>query len=372
MANEIQMSNIPKLTVGKLVDYLVAAYSTVVLKGLPIKSLPPTMLWGPPGVGKSQLVREVANGIHAKTGKTVRVTDIRLLLYNPIDLRGIPIANAEKTAAIWLKPFVFQMDESQDVINVLLLDEITAAPQSVQAAAYQMTLDRTIGEHKLPDNCIVMAAGNRTTDKSVAYKMPKALANRLMHFEVEANFESWRRWAIASGINEKIIGFLSFRQDYLMAFDSASEDLAFATPRSWEMASNLLNAVSNDVERMHPFLAAVLGTGVTTEFESWARVYNDMPNVSDIFAGKEVNVPKTTDALYALVSSMAVYAKEHKDEMDKIANSIIYAMKLPADFSAVLMKDYIYLEKGYKERLLQLPGFMCWLRLRGGSLNGNI
>jgi hypothetical protein len=291
-------------------------------------------------------------------------------LYNPIDLRGIPVANEEKTAAVWLKPFIFQMDESEDTLNILLLDEITAAPHSVQAAAYQMTLDRTVGEHKLPDNCIVIAAGNRTTDKSVSYKMPKALANRLMHFEIETTFESWRRWAFEKGINEKVLGFLTFRQDCLMGFDPSKDDLSFATPRSWEMASNILNGVSDDVERMHPFLAGVLGTGVTTEFCAWAKVYQNMPSIADVFDGKNPPLPKSTDALYALVSSMAVYAKEHKEEMDKIANSISYAMQLPSDFSAVLIKDYIYIEKGYKERLFRLPEFTRWLRARGGELNG--
>jgi hypothetical protein len=95
-----------------------------------------------------------------------------------------------------------------------------------------------------------------------------------------------------------------------------------------------------------------------------------MPSIADVFDGKNPPLPKSTDALYALVSSMAVYAKEHKEEMDKIANSISYAMQLPPDFSAVLMKDYIYIEKGYKERLFQLPEFTRWLRVRGGELNG--
>ena len=94
--------------------------------------------------------------------------------------------------AIWLKPQIFQMNDSEDVVNILFLDEISAAPQSVQAAAYQITLDRVVGEHKLPENCIVIAAGNRVTDRSVAFKMPKALANRLMHFEVDGNFDSWK------------------------------------------------------------------------------------------------------------------------------------------------------------------------------------
>lgn len=370
MPEEIQLSNTPKMNIDKLVDYLAAAYCTLILKGLPIKKLPPPMLWGPPGVGKSQMVRQVAKIIESKTGKKVVITDVRLLLYNPIDLRGIPVANTEKDAAVWLKPFVFQMDDSQEVINILLLDEITAAPQSVQAAGYQLTLDRTIGEHKLPDNCIVMAAGNRTTDKSIAYKMPKALANRLMHFDILVSFDSWKKWAISNGINEKIIGFLSFRQDYLMAFNSSNDDLAFATPRSWEMASNILNNISDDVLSMQPLLSGVLGIGVVSEFCTWVKVYKDLPKVSDIFAGKCDFMPKNSDALYALVSSMSVYAREHRNDIEKIKNSIVYAMKLPADFSAVLMKDYIYLEKGYKNKLMQIPEFLKWFRLRGGNLNG--
>lgn len=142
------------------------------------------------------------------------------------------------------------MDESDSIVNILFLDEISAAPQSVQAAAYQITLDRAVGEHKLPENCIVIAAGNRTTDKSVAFKMPKALANRLLHIEVEVSFNSWKQWAIQSGINEKVVGFLTFNRERLMNFDSNADDLAFATPRSWEMVSNILNYVDSDVDKM--------------------------------------------------------------------------------------------------------------------------
>ncbi|MDD7635850.1 MAG: MoxR family ATPase, partial [Clostridiales bacterium] len=233
--SDIKMTNIPSMNVGKTVEKLSNAYCTIIQNNYPIKTMPSVMLWGPPGVGKSQAVRQIAKEIGETTGKTVNVTDVRLLLFNPIDLRGIPTANADKTLAVWLKPQIFQMDASDDIVNILFLDEISAAPQSVQAAAYQITLDRVVGEHKLPDNCIVIAAGNRMTDKSVAFKMPKALANRLMHIEIAGSFNSWKEWAIRSGINEKVLGFLSFRQSYLMGFDSSSDDLAFATPRSWEM-----------------------------------------------------------------------------------------------------------------------------------------
>ena len=182
--DDIKGNNIPVLSTGKCIDTLTFMYSQVIRNNVDFSKMPSVMLWGPPGVGKSQAIRSFAKEIERLTDKKVDVTDVRLLLFNPIDLRGIPTANEDKTLAVWLKPQIFQMDESKDKVNILFLDEISAAPPAVQAAAYQITLDRVIGEHKLPDNCIVIAAGNRVTDKSVAYAMPKALANRLLHLEI--------------------------------------------------------------------------------------------------------------------------------------------------------------------------------------------
>lgn len=370
--SEIKLSNIPSMNVEKLISELSESYCALINSGIPIRTMPSVMLWGPPGVGKSQAIRQLAKEIENTTGKKSVVTDVRLLLFNPIDLRGIPTANADKTLAIWLKPQIFQMDPSEDVINILFLDEISAAPQSVQAAAYQITLDRVVGEHKLPENCIVIAAGNRTTDKSVAFKMPKALANRLLHIEVEGSFKSWKEWAIRSGINQKVVGFLSFKQDYLMGFDASNDDLAFATPRSWEMVSNLLNNVSEDVDKMYPLISGLVGKGIATEFRTWTKVYSQLPDIKDIFDGKMPTVPKSTDAMYALVSSMTSYAREHKTELTRIANSIDYANRLPADFATVLMKDYMYIEKNFKEKLLNIPEFSRWLNSKGKLLNGTV
>ncbi len=369
---DVKITNIPSMDVGKVVNKLSDAYSAIIDKGLPLKSMPSVMMWGPPGVGKSQAVRQIASKIESSTGKSVNVTDVRLLLFNPIDLRGIPTSNKDKTLAVWLRPKIFQMDTSDSIINILFLDEISAAPQSVQAAAYQITLDRTVGEHKLPDNCIVIAAGNRVTDKSVTFKMPKALANRLLHIEVEGSFKAWKKWAIRSGINEKVIGFLSFRQAYLMEFDSGSDDLAFPTPRAWEMVSNVLNNISDNIEEMYMLIAGIVGTGVAAEFRTWSSVYKDLPDIEDIFDGKMPAAPTRVDSMYALTSSMVSYAREHKDEMVRIANSIRYAEKLPPDFSVVLLKDYMYIEDGYKENLIKVPEFNKWLQSKGSLLNGSV
>ena len=370
--DEIKAGNIPLLTVGEAVGQLTRAYSTVINSGLPVRTVPSVMLWGPPGVGKSQAVRQIADEIGHSTGKTVRVTDVRLLLFNPIDLRGIPTANADKTLAIWLRPQIFQMDADDRIVNILFLDEISAAPQSVQAAAYQITLDRTVGEHKLPENCIVIAAGNRMTDKSVAYKMPKALANRLMHIEIDVSFASWREWAIRKGIHEKVIGFLSFRQTYLSQFNANADDLAFPTPRSWEMVSNLLSSVSDDVDAMYPLIAGVIGSGAAVEFRTWTKVYRELPDIADIFDGKMPPLPKSRGVLYALISSMTAYARAHKDELDRIANSIRYADRMPPDFSAVLMRDYMFLTPDYKQTLMKIPEFSRWLSTKGSLMNGAV
>ncbi|MCH5158958.1 MAG: AAA family ATPase [Clostridiales bacterium] len=369
--SDVKQSDIPAMSVGSAVEKLSRAYIAVIKKNLPMRSVPSVMLWGPPGVGKSQAVRQIAKEIE-KIGKKTVVTDVRLLLFNPIDLRGIPTANADKTLAVWLKPQIFKMDESDKVINILFLDEISAAPQSVQAAAYQIALDRVVGEHRLPENCIVIAAGNRVTDKSVAFRMPKALANRLMHIEIEISFESWKKWAISSGVNDKVIGFLSFRQNYLMCFDPSNNDTAFATPRSWEMVSSILNSVDGDVDNMYQLIAGLIGVGTAVEFRTWAKVYADLPDIEDIFNGKMPTVPRDTATLYALVSAMTAYARDHKTDLNGIANSIRYANGLPPDFSVVLLKDYMYIENGFKEKLMRIPEFNKWLQSKGSLLNGSV
>ena len=155
-----------------------------------------------------------------------------------------------------------------------------------------------------------------------------------------------------------------------MHFDPSNDDLAFATPRAWEMVSNLLDSVNGDVEAVFSLIAGVVGLGTAVEFRAWTRVYNDLPSIENIFDGGNATVPKQPDALYALISSMVIYASEHRDELDRIANSIRYAEKLPADFSAVLIKDYLSIEDDYKSRLMNVPEFAKWLNSKGALLNG--
>ena len=351
------------LTVNQMIDQLATAYISLVKSKAPLKSFPSVMLWGPPGVGKSQGIRQVAKRISDKTGKRVDITDVRLLLFNPVDLRGIPTANADKTLAVWLKPQIFQMDEGDDVINILFLDEISAAPQSVQAAAYQITLDRTVGEHKLPENCIVIAAGNRVTDRSVAYNMPKALANRLCHIEIAGDNRSWHEWAVGAGINPIVLGFLAYNPSMLMQFDSVKDELSFPTPRSWEMVSNIFNLVSDDIDLVFPLVVGCIGEAAAYELRVWSEVYSRIPDVEAIFEGKENGVPLRPEILFAVSANIVSYACYHHSDAE-LKNAVKYSAQLPVEFKNRIFTDLLQIE-GIRKGLSRILVYDDWF-LRSG------
>jgi hypothetical protein len=332
-------SGLYALNVDNMVAMLSKSYIAMIKSNTPFKRFPSVMLWGPPGVGKSQGVREIAREIEKETNKKVVITDVRLLLFNPVDLRGIPTANEDKTLAVWLKPKIFQMDDSVETVNILFMDEISAAPPSVQAAAYQITLDRMVGEHKLPDNCIVIAAGNRVTDKSVAYNMPKALANRLCHFEIKGDPKSWHDWALKSGVHKYVVSYLEYNSGSLMRFDSSGTNLAFATPRSWEMVSNILNTVSDNMEEIYPMIIGCVGYNTASYFRTWTELYSTMPPVEDIFMGEVIEIPKASELQIVLRSEIVDYVRKHprKEIVDR---SIDFACELPWAFRGKLMHDY--------------------------------
>jgi len=369
MMNNKGNVNLPKITVYEFVEKLSYAYSTIINNNESVTKFPSVMLWSGPGMGKSQGVRQLAESIQKQTGKEVVVTDVRLLLFNPIDLRGIPTSNADKTLAVWLKPKIFDMNPSDDVVNILFLDELSAAPQSVQAAAYQITLDRVVGEHKLPNNCIVIAAGNRVTDKGVAFKMPKPLANRLLHFEIESDFDGWKRWAISHQINDRVISFLTFKTQSLLMNDPTSEDLAFPTPRSWEMVSNILNAVTDDMDFAFPLIAGLVGQAVAIEFMSYLKVYIGLPSAERIFQGRETRTPSSHDQTYALISSLVNYASRHQNDTFGIVNSLKYLKNIPTDFATIMIRDYGYISDEFKDKLYGIPEYLKWIESKGKYLN---
>lgn len=388
------MSNIIKVTATRLSQILVPLYSAGV-------KVPTVMQWGPPGVGKSEGIKTLAKELEAKTGKRVVIHDVRLLLFNPVDLRGIPVPHTKESVmnrnelvhvnenslavevedfeqgtpewdknlvkvkerfAIWLRPIIFNMDPSDKVINILFLDEITAAPPTVQASAYQLTLDRKVGEHTLPDNVIIMGAGNRTIDKGVAYKMPTPLANRMTHFEITAELDDWKAWAIPNEVHSLVLGFLNYQESKLFTFDPANDSPAFATPRSWVFVSDYLK-IYNSVDEAYPIIAGTIGEGLAIEFKAFAKTYGSLPDVNEILAGRKVKIQKNSmDILCALSASLV--SKAHKATKDQLKNIINFTINkeengLPVEFGVLTMKDLIKVENA-KANLISFPEWLKW------------
>ena len=347
-------SNICQIKVNEMVDIFSQMY-----RYQSPKYVPSQMLWGSPGVGKSKGIYAFAKRLEELTGKKVVVTDVRLLLFNPVDLRGIPVASDDKKFAIWLKPYIFQMDESKDIINILLLDEISAAPLSVQASAYQITLDRVIGEHRLPENCIVMAAGNKVTDKSVAYKMPKALAGRMTHYEIVPDIDDWKKWAYPEGIDARILGWLNYEPSNLFKFNPNDDNNAYPTPRSWEMVDKYLK-IFKDFDSAFMSMSGSIGKGAVTAFKGYIQVFDKLPNIKDIFDGKNKDrLPQDPALLFAISAALASYTpKVTKDE--QIKNIIIYFKDvLPVEFVSLTIRDMCSM-KDVKQRFLDCPEWVNW------------
>ena len=373
MNDKIVVQNeMASITVNELVKTLTMVYKQMIDDNLDYRLFPSVMLWGQPGVGKSEAIEEIKENLLALTNKKVVVTDIRLLLFNPIDLRGIPTVDKDNKTSIWLKPEIFNMDSSDDVFNILFLDEISAAPPSVQSAAYQIVLDHKVGEHKLPENCVVICAGNRVTDHSVAYKMPKALANRVLHYEITSDFTEWKKWALEKNIDERILSFLSFSPRFLNTFDSSNGEVAFATPRTWEMASNILR-ITKSVDSNIPdaMLAGVIGKKTESVFKTYLNVYKDIPAIEDIFDGKVDTVPNGLDRQYAIANSIVSYSRIHFDDITKMTNALRYVNLMPSDFRIIITNELSIIRKDSIDVLSRIPEFLNIVNRNNQYLNGN-
>ena len=290
----------------------------------------PLFLWGPPGIGKSELVE----GITRELGGLM--IDLRLGQMEPTDIRGIPFYNKDKNIMEYAPPGDLPDAEtaSQYPVVVLFLDEMNSAPASVQSAAYQLILNRRIGKYVLPDNVVMVAAGNRESDKGVTYRMPTPLANRFIHQEMKVDFPSWQEWAVKNNIHKDVVGYLSFAKQDLYDFDAKSASRAFATPRSWSFVSQLLND-SVDDETATNLIAGTVGEGLAVKFMAHRKIAGRMPRPEDILSGKvtDLNV-KEVSAMYSLVISMcyelkgAVEKKLDTKEFHNMAdNFFAYMMK---------------------------------------------
>jgi hypothetical protein len=282
------------------------------------KAKRPMFLWGPPGIGKSEVVQDITNELGGL------MIDLRMAQMEPTDLRGIPFYNKDNGRMDWAPPVDLPDSElaSQYPLIVLFLDEMNSAAPAVQAAGYQLVLNRRVGKYVLPDNVVIVAAGNRESDKGVTYRMPMPLANRFLHIEMRADFASWQNWAVNKGIHKDVVGYLSFAKNDLNDFDSRSSSRAFATPRTWTFVSELLDDEDDmDNDTLFTLISGAVGEGLAVKFMAHRKVSSKMPNPTDILSGKvkDLNV-KEISAMYSLTTSMCYELRdaiENKVEMKK-------------------------------------------------------
>lgn len=299
----------------------------------------PLFLWGSPGIGKSSLVHQYAKTIDAL------VVDIRLAQFDPVDLRGLPTPSGDTTS--WLAPTILPFTGNPnfpaDRPIILFLDELAQASPAVQAAAFQLVLDRRVGEHTLLPNVYIIAASNRASDRAGTNRLSTPLLNRFAHLEVISDFDAWKQWAISEGVHPLIVGFLAQRPALLDQFNTAlkSGAQAFPTPRSWHFLSSLLHALpdiaTTPTHVLSTIAASAVGAAVAAEFVAFVENAHILPTWEEITSSPtKAKVPNADqpDALYAVASLLVVRVDE------STASAVAeYASRLPMEFQTLVASD---------------------------------
>lgn len=305
--------------------------------------------WAPPGIGKSDIVRKVSSTgryrIKRPDGHIVssvlercpeleetyrgehvgrKVFDVRLVLCTPTDLKGIPVYSSDLKTAIWVLSGLFPASASSvaDLENALLaaptdqdasyiskrlqsalhdqnavlfLDEIAQAPQTVQAAAFSLVLDRKIGTYELPENVDIVSASNRRQDGAATNEMPTPLRSRLIHFTTDTPlYEDWVEWAEEHGVNQDILAYLSKKPDRFFSFDpktlrgqgSDSAQSTYPCPRTWHFASRAMAVPGLGEQDLYDMLSGCVGPGTAGEFLAWKAVFRSLPPAMEVLTGK--------------------------------------------------------------------------------------
>ena len=297
------------------------------------KTKRPVFLWGPPGIGKSEVVADIARDLGGL------MIDLRLGQMDPTDIRGIPFYNKELGKMDWAPPIDLPDEEmaKQYPLIVLFLDEMNSAAPAVQAAAYQLVLNRRVGKYRLPDNVVMVAAGNRESDKGVTYRMPTPLSNRFVHLEMKVDFPAWQEWAVNHKIHKDVVGYLTFAKQDLYDFDAKSSSRAFATPRSWFFVSELLADEDLDDVTATDLIAGTVGEGLAVKFMAHRKISGRLPKPEDILSGKTKDLDvKEVSAMYSLVTSLCYELKGAIER--KVSDKEFHEMA--DNFFAYMMKNF--------------------------------
>ena len=344
------MKNVPQLSVNKILEQFKLIYGSCIEKKISFGYVFTPYLWGPPGIGKSTIVRELAKYLEETYHKKVNLVDLRLYEYAPTDLKGVPYPDEKREFTKWLLPQLLNFDPSENTINILFFDEFLSAKESVQAVGLQIVLDRKVDQYSIPDNTIIIAASNRKEDRSFVSNMSMALANRFAHYEVTNEVNEWKEYAYAHHIDSRIIAFITFHPDYLIE-DIKEAGVAFCSPRSLEKLSNLIS-LTDQIQLLKPSIASYIGEGIATEFIAFTKVADSLSTFDEVKQGKG-KIPAGKDGLYTMICMITsnLYCQAVTDrELNQIYR---YIGQLPKDYQLAFLADH---KKFFEENKLRIQG----------------
>tara|TARA_R100001510_G_scaffold34049_1_gene30515 strand:+ start:248 stop:1282 length:1035 start_codon:yes stop_codon:yes gene_type:complete len=309
-----------------------------------------TMIWGGPGIGKSEIPEQIAKEMG------IALLDFRANLFDPVDVRGIPLAQPNETyghQTTWAVPDIFPIVERDGERGIFMIDELPTAPPATQNAFLQLLITRQVGNYKMPDGWSVVSAGNRLTDGAAVYQMPKPVCNRLMHYELEPNVDTWCDWALKHGIHTTLVSFMRYRPGLLYSFKA--DEYAFPTPRSWSFVDKRLKLEDNvDADGMFYGVSAAVGDGPAGEFLAFAKVADKLPNIDNLIKDPNTYMPTDDPAvLYALTGAISARAEESKME-----NIMKLTAKLPVEFQVVLVKGMLAIDRAF----INHPTMTAWIQ----------
>lgn len=259
-------------------------------------ALPPArtpFIWGPPGIGKSALVREAAEFLGLPC---VTLLGTQLA---PEDLIGVPRVR-QSDEGKFVTDFCPPSAIMRSAPFLMFIDELNSAVPDVQKAFYSLILDRRLGDYELPEDSRVVGAGNRVEDRALVRPMATALSNRMLHVALEPNADAWLEWGGRTGLHPLVLAFVRARPDRLYEPPPTDATPAYPTPRAWHMLSDSIHSVS---EELWPALAAgTVGDRAGAEFSAFAKRALLAPSLDDLASGK-AQVPEDPDLIYFLGAS---------------------------------------------------------------------
>jgi len=329
-------------------------------------SLPPLMLWGAPGVGKSTLIRQLCEQ------HQIDFVDIRLAQREPVDLRGLPVARED--AVHWLLSSEWPRDP--DSRGIILFDELTAADRTLQVAAYELILDRRLGDlYQVPDGWMICAAGNRGEDRAVALTLSSALANRFCHLALEPCLQTWLTWAREQQLAPAVSAFLRLRPHCF--FDMAGDlERGWPSPRSWERVALLVQHRQGlDEEALKLMIHGLIGEGAATEFLGFMHWADALPDVAALLRGEvDITLPTRADQLHVLCSALAhhLWQDSVADQGQRLRVFLRVTARMSTDFATMAMMEALEgssadISLQRTEAILAHPDFAGW-RQRHGTL----